>query len=296
MQDRGTTQHTNDWAKEHAGTSVPASPELLQDYEKFKDLLLCYTGLDLSRYKFEQTYRRIWTMVERANLHRFTDYFCTLRQDESHLRAFVDSLTINVSELFRNPDRFEILRLRVLPELLRRNKVLSLWSAGCSYGAEAYSLAILLHEIAPDRPHSILCTDIDGSALERAMRGFFEETDMNHVPQAYRSTYFRACPEGGRILYEAAPFLQQYFVFRQHNLLAEPYQAGFDLIACRNVVIYFLEEAKDQVLRRFQAALQPGGYLFVGSSERIFNYREVGFDYLEPGFYQKPLHVPVQAW
>jgi len=187
------------------GVNVPRTPELLNDFERFKQQLYQRTGLDLNQYKFDQTYRRIWTMVERAGFQRFTDYLQHLLQDEARLRAFIDRLAINVSELFRNPEQFQILEREVLPLLLQRSFSLRLWSAGCSYGAEAYSLAILLHELAPRRPHQILGTDIDQEMLTRAQRGIFQENDMRSVPPTYRERYFRAFTENGRTLYEAIP-------------------------------------------------------------------------------------------
>jgi chemotaxis protein methyltransferase CheR len=150
------------------GINVPKTPELLRDFEQFKQQLKKRAGLDLDQYKFEQTYRRIYTMMERAGYRKFTDYLIYLASDEARLREFIDRLAINVSELFRNPEQFQILKNEVLPELLRGNAHLKLWSAGSSYGAEAYSLAILLHELAPNRGHQILGTDIDQEVLERA--------------------------------------------------------------------------------------------------------------------------------
>ncbi|MEN3000711.1 MAG: protein-glutamate O-methyltransferase CheR [Armatimonadota bacterium] len=270
------------------GVEVPRTPELLQDFERFKQLLLERTGLDLNQYKFDQTYRRVWTMAERAGFQRFTDYFRYLTEEEARLRAFIDRLAINVSELFRNPEQFELLRERVLPALLRGNYSLKVWSAGCSYGAEAYSIAILLHELAPNRPHQILGTDIDAEMLARAQRGIFAENDMRNVPLLYRERYFRPFTENGRTLYEADPILQRYLRFERHNLLADPYPQGFDLIACRNVVIYFSDDAKERVFREFYRALKPGGYLFLGNTERIFNYRQIGYENPYAFYYRKP--------
>ncbi len=277
------------------GVSVPKTPELLRDFEQFKQLLKRRAGLDLDQYKFEQTYRRIYTMVERAGFQRFTDYFNYLAADETRLRGFIDRLAINVSELFRNPEQFEILRTQVLPDLLRRSMYLKLWSAGSSYGAEAYSLAILLHELAPNRSHQILGTDIDQEVLERARRGVFAESDLRSAPIEYKQKYFRAFQENGRTLYEADPALKRYLKFERHNLLADPYPQGFDLIACRNVVIYFSDEAKERIFREFYHALKPGGYLFLGNTERIFNYTQIGFENPSAFFYQKP-QQEVQRW
>ena len=272
-----------------SGINVPKTPELLSDFEQFKKLLKKHTGLDLEHYKFDQTYRRIYTMMERAGFKRFTDYLQFLCQDESRMRAFVDRLAINVSEMFRNPEQYEILRTQILPTLLKQSPQLKVWSAGCSYGAEAYSLAILLHELAPGRSHQIIGTDIDQEVLERAKQGVFDESDLRSVPAEFKARYLFPIQENGRTRYQAEPQLKRYLRFERHNLLADPYPQGFDLIACRNVVIYFSDEAKDRIFREFFRALKPGGYLFVGNTERIFNSIQIGFANPSTFFYLKPL-------
>ncbi|CUU10690.1 MAG: protein-glutamate O-methyltransferase CheR [Fimbriimonadales bacterium] len=277
------------------GVNIPKTPELLRDFEQFKRELKQRTGLDLEQYKFDQTYRRIWTMAERAGFSRFTDYLRYLSQDESRMRAFIDRLAINVSEMFRNPEQFEILHKEVLPHLLQRRHSLKVWSAGCSYGAEAYSIAILLHELAPNRGHQILGTDIDTDVLERAQRGVFAPSDVRNVPPLYLQRYFRVFEENGRTLYEADPILKRYLRFQKHNLLSDPYPQGFDLIACRNVIIYFSEEAKERIFREFYRALTPGGYLFLGNTERIFHYQQIGYENPFAFYYRKP-EQEVQRW
>ncbi len=275
--------------------NISKTPELLRDFEQFKQQLKKRAGLDLDQYKFEQTYRRIYTMMERAGYRKFTDYFAYLASDETRLREFIDRLAINVSELFRNPEQFQILKNQVLPDLLKGSLHLKLWSAGSSYGAEAYSLAILVHELAPNRSHQIIGTDIDQEVLERARRGVFAESDMRSVPAEYKQKYFRAFQENGRTLYEADPALKRYLKFERHNLLSDPYPQGFDLIACRNVIIYFSDEAKERIFREFHKSLRPGGYLFLGNTERIFNYAQIGFENPSAFFYQKP-RQEVQRW
>ncbi len=275
--------------------NIPKTPELLRDFEQFKRELKQRTGLDLEHYKFDQTYRRIWTMVERAGFARFTDYLRYLAQDEARMRAFIDRLAINVSEMFRNPEQFEILQKEMLPSLLKKRHSLKVWSAGCSYGAEAYSIAILLHELAPNRGHQILGTDIDTDVLERAQRGVFAPSDVRNVPPLYLQRYFRAFEENGRMLYEADPILKRYLRFQKHNLLSDPYPQGFDLIACRNVIIYFSEEAKERIFREFYRALAPGGYLFLGNTERIFHYQQIGYENPFAFYYRKP-EQEVQQW
>lgn len=278
-----------------SGLEVPKTPDLLRDFEQFKRELKQHTGLDLEQYKFDQTYRRIWTMAERAGFHKFTDYLRHLRQDETRMRAFIDRLAINVSEMFRNPEQFELLQREILPQLLKRKSSLRVWSAGCSYGAEAYSIAILLHELAPYGSHQVLGTDIDTDVLERASRGVFTPNDVRHVPPHYLQRYLRAIQEDGRTMYEADPALKRYLRFQKHNLLSDPYPQGFDLIACRNVIIYFSDEAKERIFREFYRALNPGGYLFLGNTERIFNYQQIGYENPFAFYYRKP-EQEVQRW
>jgi chemotaxis protein methyltransferase CheR len=253
------------------------------DYESFVRQVYQKSGIDLNLYKSQQMYRRLWGMVERANLQSFTDYFALINRDSSEWAAFLDRMTINVSELFRNPEKWEEMRLKVLPGLLKRGKPLRIWSAGCSIGAEPYTLAMLLDDLKPGVRHYLLATDIDQKILERARQGVFTANDIRSVPASYRSRYLRAAGCD----FEVIPELRQRVTFRKHNLLADPFEKEFDLIVCRNVVIYFTEEAKDRLFERFHASLAPGGVLFVGGTERIFNYREIGFESRIPFFYER---------
>ncbi len=253
------------------------------DYESFVQQVYKKSGIDLNLYKSQQMYRRLWGMVERANLRSFTDYFALINRDSTEWATFLDRMTINVSELFRNPEKWEEMRLKVLPALLQRGRPLRIWSAGCSIGAEPYTLAMLLDDLKPGVRHYLLATDIDQKILERARQGLFTETDIRSVPASYRSRYLRAAGSD----FEVVPELRQRVTFRKHNLLADPFEKDFDLIVCRNVVIYFTEEAKDKLFARFHASLTPGGVLFVGGTERIFNYREIGFESRIPFFYER---------
>jgi chemotaxis protein methyltransferase CheR len=179
---------------------------------------------------------------------------------------------------------FEVLRSKVLPELLALSKSVRAWSAGCSYGAEAYSLAVLLDEAAPGKMHNILATDIDDRMLARAREGVFQEPEVRCVTRSRLLKYFDKKPEG----YAVRDNLKKYITFQKHNLLESRFQSGFDLIICRNVVIYFTDETKSGLYQRFYDSLRPGGYLFVGGTERINNHAEIGFECRIPFFYKKP--------
>ncbi|HLI47324.1 MAG TPA: protein-glutamate O-methyltransferase CheR [Chthonomonas sp.] len=273
------------------------------DYSQFKACILRKTGIDLNLYRQQQMHRRLWGLVERAGKKSFMEYYALLEQDPQEYALFLDRLTINVSELFRNPEKWQELRTHILPELLAQGGPLRVWSAGCSYGAEPYSLAILLDQIAPERPHRILATDLDRSILKKAQQGRFTRADVRHVEPNILRRYFEGTPNASLpadadACYTLCPRIRDRVTFRAHNLLCDPFEKDFDLICCRNVVIYFTEEAKETLYQRFYDALKPGGYLFVGGSERIFRYREIGFDSPLPFFYRKrgdaPNHKPLK--
>ncbi len=260
----------------------PATPEQT-GFEVLREKLLRLTGIDLGHYKGTQLERRLGSFLTR---HAMTDPAAlghALERDPRLLDEFRDFLTINVSEFFRNADRFEELRRRFLPELLRGSPTLNVWSAGCSIGAEIYSIAMILDQLTPERRHRLLATDIDRHVLEKARRAVYSEQEVRSVPEALRQRYFRVV-DG---LYHLDRKLVDAVEFKFHNLLKDPMPQGMDLIACRNVVIYFTEEAKNRLYHDFHASLRPGGVLFVGGTEMIFNARGIGFLPVSPCFYQK---------
>lgn len=184
----------------------------------------------------------------------------------------ISALTTNVTSFFREPHHFEILSSRVIPASrtrLREGARVRFWSAGCSTGQEAYSIALsLLREIpdAADRDVRILATDIDRDVLGRARDGVFDETQMRILPSDLRSKYFEAT--GGQ--WRAGAALRALVSFRELNLIEPwPMRSEFDAIFCRNVVIYFSEETQRSLWPRFAGALRPGGHLFLGHSERV---------------------------
>jgi len=254
------------------------------DFGTFKRKVKASYGLDLDAYKRPQMERRLRANMERCGAATFQDYYALMQANRALADEFLDRVTINVSELFRNADQFEVLRTKVLPELLQKSRGLSVWSAGCSYGAEPYTLAVLLQEVAPRLRHDVLATDIDDRMLERAKAGVFQESEVRNVTKPRLSAYFKPVPGG----YEAQTALKSTLHFRKHDLLKDSFKQGLDLILCRNVVIYFTDETKSALYRRFFQALRPGGYLFVGGTERIADYADIGFESKYPFFYRKP--------
>jgi chemotaxis protein methyltransferase CheR len=251
------------------------------------------TGVDLTCYRQGQLRRRLEALVQRVGAGGFMEYARLLEREPARLQEFRDYFTINVSEFFRDPDRFRYLERQVLPGLLAARPSLRVWSAGCSIGAEPYSVAILLKELAPRGTHRIVATDVDRTVLDRARRGDgYGPADLRAVTPERLARWFATAP-GGQT-YAVRPELKPLIEFREHNLLGPAPGDGYDLILCRNVVIYFTDEAKDGLYRRFVDALRPGGTLFVGGTEIVRGAEQLGLAPAGPSFYRKDA-VPQRA-
>nr|PZN37767.1 MAG: chemotaxis protein CheR [Bacillota bacterium] len=254
----------------------------LPGYPVFRRTVLELTGIDLDLYKGTQLERRLQALLRRVGVPDLVRYARMLREDSQRVQEFRDFLTINVTEFFRNPDKFRELKESILPDLLARSPRLRIWSAGCSTGAEPYSVAIILDELGAASRAEILASDIDERALDQARLGIYSEREMKEVDPVRRRRYFVPTGDGWQVV----PAIRRRVRFWAMNLLADPFPEACDLILCRNVVIYFSEEAKDQLYRRFRAALKPGGVLFVGGTESLLRARELGFAPITPFFYR----------
>jgi chemotaxis protein methyltransferase CheR len=189
-----------------------------------------------------------------------------------------------VSEFFRDKDQYDILRIRILPELIRNSPRLNIWSAGCSNGAEPYSVAIILEEIASYHRHRVLATDIDAGILARAKAGGpYIPSDVRNVDKKLLSKYFRQ--EGDE--YWVNDRIRQKVEFKQQNLLLDPFEKGFDFIVCRNVVIYFADEAKRKLYHRFFDSLKDNGVFFMGGTETMLGVADLPFEKICASFHRK---------
>jgi chemotaxis protein methyltransferase CheR len=255
-----------------------------KDWELFKQKFFAKSNINLNDYKPAQMQRRITNLMNRHGVGTYVDFFHLIERDAKLYKDFIDYLTINVTEFFRTPEKFDELEKKVFPELLARNLKLNIWSAGCSIGAEPYSLAMILDELTPNARHRILASDLDIEMLAKAKAGVYQASELKAIVPARLSKYFKQVNNN----YAIRDDIKSRVEFVRHNLLLDQFETGFDLILCRNVVIYFTEEAKDALYRRFLASLKPGGVLFVGGTEAILNFREIGYQHYLPFFYRKP--------
>ena len=237
------------------------------NYEKFKKDILQLAGIDLNSYKEKQMRRRINTLITKNNVKTYNDYVALIKKDKEKFDQFINFLTINV-----------------FPELIKKfGKNLKIWSAACSTGDEPYSLVMALSRQVPLANIKIIATDIDNQVLDTARMGLYNEKSIASVPDDLKKKYFTKVGSS----YQISDEIKKRVEFKKHDLLKDPYPSGCNLIVCRNVVIYFTEEAKDVIYQKFHKALQPGGVLFIGSTEQIMNYRELGFDRHTSFFFEK---------
>lgn len=242
-------------------------------------------NLDLSGYKAHRVKRRTDILLRKYNVLNYQDYMKMILVDEKKKDEFLDKLTINVTEFFRNVEKWDSLKKTYLPQLLKTGiGRIRIWSAGCSSGEEPYSMAVLLEELHAPSTAAVSASDIDVGVLAKAKLGIYEERAFVSTPEEYIRKYFKKIAEDS---FEILPVIRNRVVFKKHNMLQDAFEKNLDMIICRNVVIYFEMETKNALYQRFVDSLRPGGFLFVGSTERIFNYRALNLKVVEPFIYQK---------
>lgn len=255
------------------------------DYIQFVANIKRKSGIDLALYKEAQMRRRLNTLRIKNGYDSFASFFKAIEQNKELYYEFLDRMTINVSEFWRNPTRWEMLRSKILPELIKHSPRLRCWSAACSTGEEPYTLAMILDDAKVLAGSKVQASDLDENALAKAKQGIYMARSLKDVPADFQSRYFDYKEDSG--LYRIQDRLKSEIQFRKQNLLSDSFEEGYDLIICRNVMIYFTEEAKHELYHKFSRALRPGGYLFVGSTEQIFNPGIYQFESPETFFYRK---------
>ena len=259
-------------------------PKMMSNnYENFKKAVLLLSGIDLNAYKERQMKRRIDALIKKHGSSNYVEYIGMIQEDKQKYDDFINYLTINVSEFYRNPTQWVTLEKEIFPLLLENKKTLTIWSAACSTGDEPYSAVMVLSKFLPLSSIRILATDIDKEILEKAKIGIYSAKSVANVPADMKAKYFTQI----KGLYHISPKLKECVIFKEHNLLKDPYPQNVDLIICRNVLIYFTEEAKNEIYTKFSQALNKDGILFVGSTEQIILAHQYGFAPHRVFFYKK---------
>jgi chemotaxis protein methyltransferase CheR len=249
-------------------------------------------GINLQSGKQGLVKTRLAKRLQAVGVGDFDEYLHYLEKDASgsEMVAMLDALTTNKTSFFRENQHFDYLRNVVLPSMGAGWTRLRIWSAGCSTGEEPYTLSLVLHEEVPElkqRDARILATDLSTRVLARARQGVYEAAAVADIPAPLLARYFTCVRTSPSRAYRVGPALQSPIRFARLNLMEPwPMQGPFDLIFCRNVMIYFDRATQQRLVNRFWELLSPGGHLFVGHSESL-TALEHRFRYVQPAVYRK---------
>ena len=266
-----------------------------QEFQLIRNLVYKNFGINLGEKKRNLIIARLQKVLLAGGFSSFGRYYEHVIQDTSGraLLTLVDKISTNHTYFFREKDHFDFLKTRILPNLKKEYKgawrKVRIWSAGCSTGEEPYTLAMVLSEYFRAYPASIdvaiLATDISVTALRAAVRGIYPAAKMAPVPMTYRQRHFSPLKDGN---WAVKQNLKDMVLFRRLNLMSRRFQFKglFQVIFCRNVMIYFDRATQKELIARFHRYTEPGGYLIIGHSETID--RESGlYKYIKPSVYQK---------
>ncbi|MHC1756173.1 MAG: protein-glutamate O-methyltransferase CheR [Methanosarcina sp.] len=243
-------------------------------FELLKKVITESTGFNCEQYKEAHFKRRVNVRVRATNSENYEEYLRLLKKNSAEHEYLIKALTINVSEFFRNPETFGVIEKEVIPFLIKSRsnslvKSIRIWSAGCATGEEVYSLAILLHRVLGrdfDRYRiSIIGTDIDNLSLEKARKGAYRENVLKNVDASIKESYFVRQGE----TYQVSDQLKSIIRFKQHDVISESCTNRFDVIICRNVMIYFKKEIQEQIQLNFHQSLNRGGFFVIGKAETL---------------------------
>ncbi|MBU5254838.1 CheR family methyltransferase [Tissierella praeacuta] len=256
----------------------------MDKYEAFKKNVNELINIDLNYYKEKQMKRRISSLLSRNNFKDFDDYFIGIKKDKKLLEQFINYLTINVSEFYRNPSQWDVLEKDIIPSLMKKNKRgLKVWSAACSTGEEPYSLVMMLSNFFPLKDIKILATDLDDEAMNKAKLGLYSEKSLANLPKGFKEKYFNKIESS----YKISDDIKKCVEYKKMDLLKDRFPSNIDLIACRNVMIYFTEDAKELLYSKFYNSLSDIGILFVGSTEQIIMPEKHKLKAAKTFFYEK---------
>jgi chemotaxis protein methyltransferase CheR len=242
-------------------------------YETLKKLIQKNLGFNSNQYKDSHFKRRIDVRLRATNTKSYKEYVELLQSDRNEYPELMETLTVNVTNFFRNPEVYDIVEKEVLPAIIKSKssglRSIRIWSAGCSIGVEAYSIAMLLnHLLGKDFNKyniKITGTDIDKESLLKAQSGIYSGAEMKDVRPAFLKKYFTQ--EDGK--YMVSDEIKKLTQFKKQDLISGPKMSGFDAVFCRNVTIYFQKELQEQLYMDFYNALGKEGFFVMGKTETL---------------------------
>ncbi|MCI8599399.1 MAG: protein-glutamate O-methyltransferase CheR [Lachnospiraceae bacterium] len=262
------------------------------DFHRLVNFVKSNYGIDLSKKK-QLIMGRLSNTILSMGFESFKDYVDYLLKSKKpeDMELMLNKLTTNYTYFMREEAHFKFFTETILPylESTKKNKVLSIWSAGCSSGEEPYTISMLLKEFFGSKAGAwdtrVLATDISQNALTAAQNAVYDESSLREVPPAWKNKYFVKTSQPG--VYGVAPIIKNNVIFRTFNLMNPiQFRLKFDVIFCRNVMIYFDQATKEALVNRFYQATNPGGYLLIGHSESL-NKETTPYRYLQPATYRK---------
>jgi len=240
------------------------------EYQEFEKEIFALTGIELRLYKEKQMKRRLEALIKRLKKEGFEDYLHYLKDSADARKQFLDYITINVTDFFRNPDHWLKFEETALPKLTNGRA----WCVACSTGQEAYSIVMTLAKRFPLEEIRVLATDIDDKVLEIARKGVYTEEEMLNVPYELKEKYFIRT---GKV-YRVCDAICNCVEFKKMNLLADAFPKEMNLVVCRNVLIYFKDEVKQKCYPAFRECLTADGVLFTGQAEQVLQYKMYGYN------------------
>ncbi|MCL2386780.1 MAG: protein-glutamate O-methyltransferase CheR [Defluviitaleaceae bacterium] len=264
------------------------------EFNKIRDYIKANYGISLSDEKKTLVHSRLRSTLQELGMESFSEYFDYLLKEKSGeaLTRFVNKITTNHTFFMRETDHFDYFRDITLPyieEAYSGKKDIRLWCAACSSGEESVTLQILMHEFFKNKGNwdtQMLASDISAQVLDRAVAGRYVTEALENLPKAWQNEYFKKVDDQ---FSQVSDKIANQILYRRLNLMEPfPFKRNFHVIFCRNVMIYFDNVTRDNVVKRFFEVTEPGGYLFIGHSESISN-SGTGYQYIKPAVYRKPL-------
>ena len=252
-----------------------------EEFTLFRNYVYKEVGISLSSQKSTLIKGRLTKRVRELRLDSFKEYYDFLVKDSSgdELTFFISAISTNVTSFFREPNQWRWLK-EYLPQLVisKREKKIRIWSAGCSSGEEPYTILMFLQTYLSDFKSwdiKILATDISAKVLSKAIEGVYEERQLANIPSKVVLNSFDKVKIDERVVYKVKSSLKEKITFRLYNLITDPFfiKNKFDMIFCRNVMIYFDEENRNDLVERFSTLLERGSPLFLGSSESLTSHK-----------------------